>query len=552
MKQFAMAIAGFCIALTVTAQKKPVINASLQKAIVFLQGTELEHTAKVTIPAGNSEIVIGNLADVIDENSIQVGSDADINILSASTAKDFVDEKAPATGVEAIQRLIDSATLEKTRIENRKKAEETVLEFLEANRSIGGTSTGVKLEDLMRTAEYVKNKTLEVKNNLIALDQKLAKQTELIARLEYQLEEQSGVGKKEKGRIVLQVNSSSTVSTTLTITYLCANAWWKPAYDIKVGSSTSKVNLRYKAEIHQSTGLDWSKIKLSLASSMPSQFGAAPLLNAWYLQYYTPTVTGYKDVNFLGSANSLTMNMYNAPALDNRRFSLGNSLSFLKSADSMKLFKEALSDYVTVNENPIFVSFDIDLPYDLPSDGKAYTVNMKEYDLPANLKHYAVPKLDKDVYLLAQITDWEKLSLLPGDASIILNGTYVGKTNISLATSDTLSITVGRDKRVVVKREKLVDYSSTRFIGSNKTQKFTYEITLKNSNNDKVKMHLKDQVPLSNDKNIEIELGDNENAVLNEDLGVLNWMIELQPKEVRKIRFTYTVKYPKDKQIRNF
>lgn len=539
MKQLFIAITALFFSTVIMAQRGPVTNAVLQKATVFLQGAELEHTARVNIPAGNSEIIIGNLADVMDENSIQAGSDADITILSASTLKEFLEEKTPNPAAEAVKKQLETATQEKTRIDNQKKAEEAVLEFLQSNKSIGGASTGVKLEDLVKTADYVKAKTLEIKNNIQALDEKLAKQNELIAKLNSQLKELSGVGKKEKGRIVLQVNSSSAVTANLTLSYLCNNAWWKPTYDIKVGSSASKVNLNYKAEIHQSTGLDWNKIKLSLASSMPSQFGSAPLLNAWYLQYYTGEVVtvGY----------GLASNSFNAPAMDNRRFS--QSVTTV-SGEQLK-DKAKLSDYVTVNENPIFVSFDIDLPYNVPSDGKAYTVNMKEYELPATFKHYAVPKLDKDVYLLAQITDWENLSLLPGDASIILNGMYVGKTSIALVNTDTLSITVGRDKRVVVKRDKLVDYSSTRFIGSNKTQKFTYEITIKNSNSDKVKMHLKDQIPLTTDKNIEITLEESDGAILNEDLGVLNWMIELGPKETRKVRFTYTVKYPKDKQIRN-
>jgi uncharacterized protein (TIGR02231 family) len=523
------------------AQKAPAANATLQKATVFLQGVELEHIARVAIPAGNSEIIIGNLADVIDENSIQVGSDADITIMSASTIKEFLEEKTPNAAAEAVRKQLEAATLEKNKIENQKAAEEKVLDFLEANKSIGGTAAGLKLEDLMKTADYMKAKTLEVKNNLLLLDDKIVKQTELIAKLNSQLAELSGVGKKEKGRIVLQVNSTVAVTTSLTINYLCASAWWKPAYDIKVGSSASKVNLRYKAEIHQSTGLDWNKIKLSLASSMPSQFGSAPLLNAWYLQYYTGEVI---TRGYAGASNS-----FNAPAIDNRR-AFGSSITTI-NAEKLADKEKPLSDYVTVNENPIFVSFDIDLPYNVASDGKAYTVNMKEYDLSATFKHYAVPKLDKDVYLLAQITDWEKLSLLPGDASIILNGTYVGKTSINVTSTDTLSITVGRDKRVVVKRDKLVDYSSTKFIGSNKTQKFTYEITIKNSNSEKIKMHLKDQIPLTTDKNIEITLEDSDDGVLNEDLGVLNWMIELGPKETKKVRFTYTVKYPKDKQLRN-
>jgi uncharacterized protein (TIGR02231 family) len=139
---------------------------------------------------------------------------------------------------------------------------------------------------------------------------------------------------------------------------------------------------------------------------------------------------------------------------------------------------------------------------------------------------------------------------LPGDANIIFEGTYVGKSFIDpSSTLDTLNLTLGRDKRVVIKKEKLIDYSSTKFLGSNKLQRFTYELTVKNNKNDTVRMTLKDQYPLSTNKEIEIELLDDGGASFNSEIGVLTWKLELAPGEVKKVRFSYSVKYPKDKVL---
>jgi uncharacterized protein (TIGR02231 family) len=212
--------------------------------------------------------------------------------------------------------------------------------------------------------------------------------------------------------------------------------------------------------------------------------------------------------------------------------------------------KDGLDDYVSVTDNELNVMFDIDLPYDVPSNGKEQTATLKEYSIEALYKYYAVPKLDKDAYLLAEVAEWEKLNLLPGDANIIFEGTYVGKSFIDPnSTADTLNLTLGRDKRVVVKREKMADYSSVKFLGSNKLQKITYELTIKNNKKDAVKMMLKDQFPLSTNKEIEVELIDSGSGSVNNDLGVLTWKLELQPGESKKIRFAYTVKYPKDKVL---
>ncbi|MFT3678775.1 MAG: mucoidy inhibitor MuiA family protein [Ferruginibacter sp.] len=212
--------------------------------------------------------------------------------------------------------------------------------------------------------------------------------------------------------------------------------------------------------------------------------------------------------------------------------------------------KAGLDDYVSVADKELDVTFDIDLPYDVPTNGKAQTAVLKEYEVPAKFKFYAVPKLDKEVFLLAEVADWEKLNLLPGEANIIFEGTYIGKSFIDpSSTQDTLNLTMGRDKRVVVKREKLMDFSSVKFLGTNKKQVFTYELTVKNNKKDSIDILLKDQYPISQDKEVEVELLEESGAMNNTEVGVLTWKLKLAPGEVKKLRISYSVKYPKDKML---
>jgi len=212
--------------------------------------------------------------------------------------------------------------------------------------------------------------------------------------------------------------------------------------------------------------------------------------------------------------------------------------------------KDALGDYITVKDNELNVVFDIDLPYDVPGNGKEQNVSLKEFPVNTLFKYYAVPKLDKDAYLLGEVADWEQLNLLPGEANIIFEGTYIGKSYIDPnSTLDTLNLTLGKDKRIVVKKEKLKDFSSVKFLGSNKKQIFTYELTVKNNKKEAVKMMLKDQYPLSTNKDIEVELLESSDASNNSELGVLTWKLDLEPGAVKKLRVSYSVKYPKDKYV---
>lgn len=212
--------------------------------------------------------------------------------------------------------------------------------------------------------------------------------------------------------------------------------------------------------------------------------------------------------------------------------------------------KGGIEDYVSINDKELNVTFEIDMPYDVPSNGKEQQVELKTFSVPSIYKYYSAPKLDKETYLLAEVADWENLNLLPGEATIMVEGTYVGKTFIDPAsTQDTLNLTLGKDKRVVVKREKLKDFSSVKFMGASKKQVFTYELTVKNNKKEAIQMVLKEQYPLSTLKEIEVELLESSEAVNNTELGVLTWKLELPAGATKKVRVSYSVKYPKEKTL---
>jgi hypothetical protein len=61
-------------------------------------------------------------------------------------------------------------------------------------------------------------------------------------------------------------------------------------------------------------------------------------------------------------------------------------------------------------ERQTAVDFEINTPYTVKSDNKNYTIDMAVYDLPAFYQYYSVPKVDKDAFLIANITDWENIT----------------------------------------------------------------------------------------------------------------------------------------------
>ena len=587
--------------------EKIIIPAALQSATVYRSGAELIHTAKAGLHQGNNELVVEGLSNALDINSVQIGADEKITILSVTFSTDYL---KPATKTAVVKRWEDSLETihrELAKINVSIKTDNDLLDLLKANREIRGTQTGLSVAELMKMMDYYKIKTLETQNEIALLQEKENILHETSQKLSLQLQEEEQKNNKTVGKLLLQVMSPMAVTCRLTISYITSKAYWNPSYDIRVENISKPISLLYKAKLVQTTGIDWKQVKLTLATSTPNQNNNAPILKSWFLDYTNPVtrmennlymnsiqsvmqpkaalsevvVTGYStrkrdadeedDIKVRGNSSvqaAPSLYVVNGTAISAAQFEKIDpknikNIEVIKDANATAIYgaraangvimvtlKDDLGDYITIKDNELNVSFDIDLPYDVPGNGKEQTVSLKEFPVNTLYKYYAVPKLDKDAYLLGELADWEKLNLLPGEANIIFEGTYIGKSYIDPnSTMDTLNLTLGKDKRIVVKKEKLKDFSTVKFLGSNKRQVFTYELTVKNNKNEPVSMLLKDQYPLSTNKDIEVELTESSNAVNNAELGVLTWKLQLTPGEVKKFRVSYSVKYPKDKYI---
>ncbi|MDP5001696.1 MAG: DUF4139 domain-containing protein [Flavobacterium sp.] len=525
-----------CYFSVITFAQKPIFtSAKIKSATIYSNSAELNHTAPVTLPSGTSEIVIKNVADYINENTIQIGAPANVTVLSVQFTRNFISEYEIDESNPVIKKVRDSIVLiekEMGKIANEKVSYSKTIDLLDKNQNVAGQNSGLNVTELIKLVDYYRTKRNELSNLVDVLYEKENKLKDKLTKLNSKLE--LNTKKQEKtsqGKLVLQVMSNVASSVNFDINYITANASWSPFYDLRADNINSPINLMYKAKVIQNTGIDWKKVKLTLSSGNPNQNNTAPILQAWFLRYGYPRTYGYDNSNT--KLNTVVVSGY-------------------MKKDKAELEESSISNYTTINENQLNVSFDIDIPYDILSNGKAHSVALKDLKLPATYKYYAVPKVEKEAFLLAEISEYSKFNLLPGEANIIFEDMYVGKTMINPnQTSDTLNLSMGRDKKIAIKREKIADKSGTKFLSGYKEQTFTYDITVKNNKKEAIELLLKDQYPISTDKEITIELLDNGKAKVNTETGILTWDVKLGAGETKKFRISYKIKYPKDKFIDN-
>jgi TonB-dependent SusC/RagA subfamily outer membrane receptor len=586
-----------CSAIAKAGGDKNIVSSTLKSAMVYRSGAELVHTAKAVLNQGNNELVIDNISNRIDINSLQIGSNGNVTILSVEFSTNFLRSEQKLPIVKRLEDSLETVTDELTKIQVVLKTNHELLELLKANKEIRGEQTGVSVTELTKMVEYYKTKTLDLQNEISRYKQREAKLVELTARIKRQIQEEEQKNNKTIGKLMLQLYCPLGGSYDFTVSYVTPAAYWNPTYDLRVENVNKPVSLSYKAKLVQTTGIDWQQVKLALSTSVPSQHNNAPEIKSWFLAYadvirnykqvydarvpalatapapamQEVVVTGYsrslKSADDGDDQNREPVYVVNGAVISKAEFNKIDqkaikSMDVIKDAQATSIYGsrasggavvvtlKELGDYVSVKDNELNVVFDIDLPYDVPTNGKEQNVNLKDYKIPAVFKYFSVPRLDKDAYLVGEVVDWESLNLLPGEANIIFEGTYIGKTSIDAAsTQDTLNLTLGRDKRVVIAREKLTDFSSVKFLGSNKKQTFTYEITVRNNKKEPIQMELRDQFPLSSNKDIEVELLQHDDASVNNETGIVTWKVKLAPGEVKKYRLSYSVKYPKDRVI---
>ncbi|WP_316831415.1 DUF4139 domain-containing protein [Pedobacter aquatilis] len=528
---------GLLFPLSVFAQQQIKTKAILESVKVYNNGAQLGHKGKVNLPAGTSEIVINNISGRVNENSIQVGVSTGVTILSVQFNRDFLNTEAANPEIKKLNDSIKIVLAELTKTKNAKTIEEQTLQLLDENRKSGGTSNGTNVAELIKLTEYYRSKNAEVRNAIAALNLTEEKQNLKLNALQQQVAELRNNPNQQLGQLVLQLMAKENTEATYNVSYVTPSASWLASYDIKAVSTSNPLGIVYKAAITQSTGLDWKKVKLSLSTGNPSYNITAPNLNPWFVSTSSPL------------QKSLQGRVAGIAADEQALNEVVVVKGYAAKAES-KMSVSTINNYTSVNETQLGVTFDIEIPYDVNSDNKPHTVAFKEYEVPANYRYYATPRLSTDAYLLADVINWEKLNLQAGAANIIFEGTYTGKSFINPASiQDTLSVSMGKDKKIIITKEKQEDFSSTKFIGSNKKQLFTYLIKIRNTKKEAIEISLKDQYPLSTESDIEVELLESSSAEVNKESGILTWKLKIAPNETKTIKLSYTIKAPKNKLI---
>lgn len=529
-------------------EKVKKVTTEINSAIIYLDGAEIHRTKKVSVEKGRTKVVFTGLSPKFNSSNIQVTTTNNIELLAISHRIDYLTNVKEKPRVQALKDSVKLISEKNISFNNEKDAYNIEKDMMLQNKKIGGNNNGVAIAELKQAADLFRARIMEINKAIAKIDKGVNKNNQTINRINNELYQLNAKTTYSRGEITLLLNAEVPTTTEIDLKYIVSNAGWMPSYDIKTDDINKPIEISYRAKVYNNTDIDWKDLKFKLSTGNPKLSATQPKLSPWYLNYNVQTRNQSKSYGYKKSkAPAAYQSQEKSQEIINSQGLIQNSIFEANGVANTSTNNQ----FVELAVSELSAEFDIEKTYYIPSDNQPYIVDVIEYEVPALFKHYSVPKLDRDAFLIARIPNWQDLNLIEGNANIYFGGTYVGQSFISTrSVNDTLDVSLGRDKKVIVTRTKIEEFSSKKVIGSNRKETHAYRMIVKNNRKVPINIEVLGQIPVSQDSDIEVSADEISDATKNELNGELKWEHKIEAGQSRTINLTFTVKYPKNKPVK--
>lgn len=567
-----------------TAEK--TIKSTVQRATIFQQGALLTSTELISVGSGTTNIIFENVSPQLQANSLQAVGKSDLIIMDvqyrlkyAEATKADVAQDDPKVvrwqaEMQAAQDSLEDLVFVRSSIQTRTQTLQSERTILTNNRMMRGEFQRDSLPLFMQSIDFYRKRQNDIDVELLKLQKETAQETRLRNKLNQRISTLNalitGIGTpvnnnptKPIPQVIVTVMAERPMVSEVSLTYFVNAAGWTASYDLRASKESQSVEIKHRATVYQNTGIDWKDVFLTLSTGDPSQTNVKPVLAPQYLSYFVPVMQvdnlRYKQQESLAKPSAYgkkmpqnAQNAYQNTNLNNVVVTGAPTANANVDDESAKEVaeKDGVMDFTQVTQNMMRVEYEIKLKYAIESDNKPHNVVIQTKTMPSVYSYSVVPKLDPDAFLMARVTDWEDMNLIPGTARVYFDNSYIGESYINPRnTNDTLLLNLGRDKSIVVTRTKVKDKCKDKTFSDNHLLTRTYDIVVRNNKNIPIRLVVEDQMPVTKEQDIKIEYLEDSNARFNPETGKLVWDFSLKPKDNRKLTFSFEIKSPKDKAL---
>jgi uncharacterized protein (TIGR02231 family) len=482
----------------------------------------VERTARV-VP-GMTRFEISGLPANFDPQTVRVESDPGVRIGEVST-QDQSRTGTPNARESAIEEKIQALKDRQAVLDVDARSAQMAADYIsrlgapasgteKPAPALNGKSVAEVIEAVRRGGADAFGRIQKVQVQKRELDREIRALERDLARLKS--------GAKDVRTIAVGVSAEQPGNVR--VSYQVNGAGWRPAYRAGLDSAGSKVSLERQGAISQTTGEDWTGVKLKLSTGQPRLSPRVTEPRPWMLSLNSPRVGSVSEVS---SVRALA-----APAVS-------------RSAKMDEMRQEAPLEVQTT----FTTEFEVPGVVSLPSDGRKLTVSLAKVSLPVKMRLRVVPRLDAAAVVTAEAERPEGV-WLAGDIQLYRDGNYVGATGWNPQTSTAWALPFGRDSLVRVKVDRMKDRNgSGGLIGQRNEREVNDLYTLTSFHKTPVELLVLESSPVSTNDQIKVEARfDPKPTAENweERQGVVAWTRSIAPNETLKFNVSYAIGYPKE------
>ena len=505
-----------------------VTTAQVRAVRVYTNGCVLTCEGETHVEQGVSTVLVDCLGRETAEESIRVRVPASVSLLSVSVTHHIETEVDAEKRVKACQRAVERV---QARIDNR-------------NRQKDLWMAQVTGEDArQRPIEGVEEFLARLPERLDALDDELFELREELDAANRELQgARNGLNavrsRRDRGLLCLKIDARQAMAMRFEVEARSNSAGWSSVYDIHVDGFDEPVRLRLRANVWQRTGQSWKGVKLTLSPAAPVERKGLPKLSPRRLRKRAERILPPPPGASMGSARM------SAPRAKHDTLIPNDEVDYLEPMVEAQPPESQAHDCVNS------VEYAVPGTWDVSGGGEAAVVEVRTSEIPARYRWRAVPLIDDSVYITAVLEEQLAPEAAGEKASVYLEGEYCGSVTLDVPDGDhAQEISLGADARMRTSRRLVNRRAGKTLLRGRHTKEESYELVVRSQRAEPTSVVLLDQVPLSEDKDIVVEVTENGGALLDTDNGELRWELELGANESAIRKFSYTVAHPKDVRL---
>jgi len=512
----------------------------IDSVTVFLDRAEVTRRLSLELPAGEHTILIPNLPAQLFEASLRASGSgsAGLRIATVETRRVY-GEQVAAEKERQLREQLQSLKDDKEQLSGRAKALDTQAKFIEQLATLPSEQdkNGNRLftpEKWPTAWQAIGKGMADTNHSRVALQQQQRQLDEKVRKIEQELR-QIQTGRRDSLTAAIQVEADKAGKAVFELSYQLGGASWSPLYDASLDTENSKLALTQAAQVHQSTGEDWSGAQLTVSTARPSAGAAMPELHPWWIDFPRP------------------------PVLRESRMKSTQADEMLAGAVAPQAAPAEAEEVVATTQASEFsLSYRIPGRVSVPADNSRHRFVLSKQAFDVALSARSAPRLDRRAFLYAELDYPGENPLLPGPWQLQRDGTFVGtQKNEALRPGETIALAFGADDAIEVDYQQLKDERGKQgLIRREQRIERRYHIQLTNRHQRSLLVSVFDQIPVSRDEAIKVELLEEGTAPSEQNVeqrpGVLAWKATLKPQQKQTIDFGYAVSYPLDRKVPGF